>query len=49
MKRLKQLVGVVQEFNGLMARMKKNPNEENKKMLEDCLLRLKQKVDEVLP
>ena len=48
MKKLKQLAGVLQEFNGLMARTKKNPSEENRKLLDDCLLRLKQRVDEVL-
>lgn len=48
MKRFKQLAGVLQEFNGLMARTKKDPSEENKRLLQDCLLRLKEKVDEVL-
>jgi hypothetical protein len=48
MKKLKQLIGVVQEFNGLMARMKKEPSTENKKLVDDCLVRLKEKVDEVL-
>lgn len=48
MKKLKQLAGVLQEFNGLMARTKKDPSEENRKLLDDCLLRLKQRVDEVL-
>jgi len=48
MKRLKQLMSVVQEFNGLVARTKKNPSEENRKLLDECLVRLKEKVDEVL-
>lgn len=47
-KKIKQLVPVLQEFNGLVARTKKDPTEENKKLLDACLLRLKQKVDEVL-
>ena len=48
MKRLKQLISVVQEFNGLIARLKKDPSEENRKKVDDCLVRLKEKVDEVL-
>lgn len=48
MKRLKQLANVLQEFNGLMARTKKDPSDENKKLLDDSLRRLKEKVDEVL-
>ena len=48
MKKLKQLAGVLQEFNGLMARTKKDPSEENRRLLDDCLVRLKQRVDEVL-
>lgn len=48
MKRLKQLANVLQEFNGLMARTKKDPSNENKELLDDCLRRLKEKVDEVL-
>lgn len=48
MKRLKALASVVQEFNGLMARTKKDPSDENRKLLDDCLVRLKEKVDEVL-
>ena len=48
MKKLKQLAGVLQEFNGLVARTKKDPSDENRKLLDECLLRLKKEVDEVL-
>jgi hypothetical protein len=48
LKKIKQLVPVLQEFNGLVARTKKDPSEENRKMLDECLVRLKQRVDEVL-
>ncbi len=48
MRKLKNLAGVLQEFNGLMARTKKDPSEENRRLLDECLLKLKQRVDEVL-
>lgn len=48
MKKLKPLVDVIREFNGLVARTKKDPNKENKDLLEGCLVRLKDAVNEVL-
>jgi hypothetical protein len=48
LRKLKNLAGVLQEFNGLMARTKKDPSEENRRLLDECLLKLKQRVDEVL-
>lgn len=48
MKRLKQLNGVVRQYNGLAARTAKDPSEENKTLLKECLDELKQKVDEVM-
>jgi|JI7StandDraft_1071085.scaffolds.fasta_scaffold00121_71 hypothetical protein len=48
MKKFKQLAVVLQEFNGLVARTKKDPSKENRELLDDCLLRLKQEVDQVL-
>jgi len=48
MRKLKRLAEVLQEFNGLVARTNKDPSPENKEKLDDCLQRLKLKVDEVL-
>lgn len=48
MKRLKQLNSVVQEYNGLLARFNRTKEEDDKVLLDGCLLKLKTAVDEVL-
>lgn len=49
MKRLKQLNSVVREYNGMVAKYTKNPVPENKKLMDDCVLKLKEEVDKILP
>lgn len=48
MKKIKKLNGAVQNYNGIVARFKKDPSKENQGLLDEALARLKQEVDEVL-
>ena len=49
MKRLKQLNSVVREYNGLVAKYTKNPVPQNKQLVDNCVTRLKEEVDKILP
>jgi len=48
MKKLRDLNEVVREYNGLLARYKKNQDGENQALLDACLQRLKVEADKVL-
>lgn len=48
MRKIKKLNGVVAEYNGIVARLKKDPSEDNRKLLDETLNRLHIEVNEVL-
>lgn len=48
MKKIKKLNAVVQEYNGVVARYKKDPSQPNQALLDEVLSRLHAEVNEVL-
>ena len=48
MKKIKKLNGVVSEYNGIVARFKKDPSKENQDLLDGVLAKLHSEVNEVL-
>lgn len=49
MKKLKALNEIVRQYNGLIARTKKDPSNENKEALNDVIAKLKQEVEGLQP